>query len=50
MLIIGSAAGVITMGIEKMNFGWYLKKFSWLAAVGYLAGVGVYIIEHMIFG
>jgi Na+/H+ antiporter NhaD/arsenite permease-like protein len=50
MLIIGSAAGVITMGIEKMNFGWYLKKFSWLAAIGYLAGVGVYIVEHMIFG
>jgi Na+/H+ antiporter NhaD/arsenite permease-like protein len=50
MLIIGSAAGVITMGIEKMNFGWYLKKFSWLAAIGYLAGVCVYIVEHMIFG
>jgi Na+/H+ antiporter NhaD/arsenite permease-like protein len=50
MLIIGSAAGVITMGIEKINFGWYLKKFSWLAALGYLAGVGVYIIEHQIFG
>jgi Na+/H+ antiporter NhaD/arsenite permease-like protein len=50
MLIIGSAAGVITMGIEKMNFGWYLKKFSWLAALGYLAGVGIYIVEHMIFG
>lgn len=50
MLIIGSAAGVITMGIEKMNFGWYLKKFSWLAALGYIAGVGIYIVEHMIFG
>jgi Na+/H+ antiporter NhaD/arsenite permease-like protein len=50
MLIIGSAAGVITMGIEKINFGWYLKKFTWLAALGYLAGVGVYIVEHVIFG
>lgn len=50
ILIIGSAAGVITMGIEKINFGWYLKHFSWLAALGYLAGIGVYILEHWLFG
>lgn len=50
MLIIGSAAGVITMGIEKINFGWYLRKFSWLAAIGYFSGIAIYIIEHMIFG
>lgn len=50
ILIIGSAAGVITMGIEKINFGWYLRKFSWLAFVGYVAGIGVYIIEHWLFG
>ena len=50
MLIIGSAAGVITMGIEKMNFGWYLRKFSGLAAIGYLAGIALYILEHLLFG
>lgn len=49
ILIIGSAAGVIAMGLEKISFGWYLKKFSWLALVGYLAGVGVYAIEKMLF-
>ena len=49
ILIIGSAAGVIAMGLEKISFGWYLKKFSWLALIGYLAGVGVYILEKMIF-
>ena len=45
MLIIGSAAGVIAMGIEKISFGWYLKHFSLPALVGYLAGAGVYILE-----
>ncbi|MDE7443308.1 MAG: sodium:proton antiporter NhaD [Muribaculaceae bacterium] len=49
MLIIGSAAGVIAMGIEKINFGWYLKNITWLAALGYFAGVVVYLIEHMLF-
>ena len=49
ILIIGSAAGVIAMGLEKISFGWYLMKFSWLALLGYLAGVGVYILEKMIF-
>ncbi len=49
MLIIGSAAGVIAMGIEKISFGWYLKHFSWLALLGYLAGVGVYMLEKLIF-
>lgn len=49
ILIIGSAAGVIAMGLEKINFGWYLRKFSWLAFVGYIAGVGVYMVERMIF-
>lgn len=50
LLIIGSAAGVIAMGIEKINFGWYLKKFSGLALIGYLAGIVVYIFEHWMFG
>ncbi len=49
ILIIGSAAGVIAMGLEKIQFGWYLKKFSWLALLGYLAGVGVYLLEQMLF-
>ena len=49
ILIIGSAAGVIAMGLERISFGWYMRNFSWLAFVGYLAGVGVYIIEKMIF-
>jgi Na+/H+ antiporter NhaD/arsenite permease-like protein len=38
MLIIGSAAGVAVMGIEKIDFIWYLKKISWLALLGYVAG------------
>ncbi len=45
ILIIGSAAGVIAMGLEKISFGWYLKKFSLPALLGYLVGAGVYIIE-----
>ena len=49
MLIIGSAAGVIAMGLEKINFGWYLKHFSIPALLGYLAGAGVYILEVLIF-
>jgi len=44
MLIIGSAAGVAAMGIEKIHFGWYLKHISWLALLGYLAGAGVFIL------
>lgn len=49
ILIIGSAAGVIAMGLEKINFGWYLKNVSWLAFLGYIAGVLVYFLEHQIF-
>jgi len=48
-LIIGSAAGVAAMGLEKINFIWYLKKISWLALVGYLSGAAVYIIEQIFF-
>ncbi len=43
MLIIGSAAGVAAMGMEKIDFIWYLKKISWLAAVGFLVGY-IYIV------
>ena len=50
MLIIGSAAGVVVMGLEKITFGWYMKKITWIAAVGYLAGiVSYYIIRTFIF-
>ncbi|MEA1785961.1 sodium:proton antiporter NhaD [Arenibacter sp. GZD96] len=44
MLIIGSAAGVVAMGMEKIDFFWYLKKIAWLALVGFLAGAAVFIL------
>lgn len=44
MLIIGSAAGVVVMGLQKISFGWYLKHFSWIACLGYLAGILAYWI------
>jgi Na+/H+ antiporter NhaD/arsenite permease-like protein len=44
ILIIGSAAGVAAMGIEKIDFIWYLKKISWLAALGFFAGALFYMI------
>ena len=43
-LIIGSAAGVAAMGLEKIDFVWYLKKISILALLGYFAGAGTYIL------
>lgn len=49
MLIIGSAAGVVVMGLEHITFGWYLKNVSWIALVGYLAGIACYWVEKMIF-
>lgn len=49
ILIIGSAAGVAVMGMEKIDFIWYLKRISGLALIGYLAGCGVFILERMIF-
>ena len=39
ILIIGSAAGVVVMGLEKITFGWYMKHISWIAFVGYIAGI-----------
>lgn len=47
-LVIGSAAGVAAMGLEKIDFIWYLKKMAWLALIGYLAGAGVFILQHSI--
>ncbi|HEY5825425.1 MAG TPA: sodium:proton antiporter NhaD, partial [Cyclobacteriaceae bacterium] len=46
LLIIGSAAGVAVMGMEKIDFIWYLKKISLLAAIGYFAGAGVYLLLY----
>lgn len=45
-LIIGSAAGVAAMGLERIDFGWYLKRISWLAAIGYLSGAAAYYLIY----
>lgn len=50
MLIIGSAAGVVVMGLEKITFGWYVKHISWVAFVGYLAGIAAYWVEKSCLG
>ena len=49
MLIIGSAAGVVVMGLEKISFGWYMKRITWIAFVGYVAGIGCYWVEKLLF-
>lgn len=49
ILIIGSAAGVVVMGLTKISFGWYMKHISWIALVGYLAGMLCYWVERAIF-
>jgi Na+/H+ antiporter NhaD/arsenite permease-like protein len=46
ILIIGSAAGVAAMGLEKIHFFWYAKKIGGLAALGYFAGIFVYIVQY----
>jgi Na+/H+ antiporter NhaD/arsenite permease-like protein len=48
ILIIGSAAGVAAMGLEKIDFIWYMKKISWLALIGYLGGIAIYWLQDMI--
>ncbi len=45
-LIIGSAAGVVAMGMEKIDFLWYLKNISWLALIGYFAGAIIFLLQH----
>jgi Na+/H+ antiporter NhaD/arsenite permease-like protein len=50
ILIIGSAAGVAAMGLEKIDFIWYMKKISLLALIGYLAGAAVYILQMQVLG
>jgi len=49
MLIIGSAAGVVVMGLEKITFGWYMKHISWIAFVGYICGILCYWAERTLF-
>jgi len=49
-VIIGSAAGVAVMGIEQINFMWYLKKIGWLALVGFAAGIGVFLLQLFLVG
>ena len=49
-LIIGSAAGVAAMGMERINFIWYVKNIAWLALIGYFAGAGVYILQEYLIG
>ncbi len=49
ILIIGSAAGVAAMGIEKIDFIWYMKKISLLALAGYFAGIGAYALQEALF-
>ncbi len=50
MLIIGSAAGVAAMGMEKIDFIWYLKKITWLAFIGFIAGAVTFLAMHSIMG
>ncbi|NCN70513.1 MAG: sodium:proton antiporter [Betaproteobacteria bacterium] len=50
ILIIGSAAGVAAMGLEKIDFFWYMKRISWLALIGYMGGAFFYLAERNIFG
>lgn len=49
MLIIGSAAGVAAMGMEKIDFIWYLKNISWIAAIGFIGGALTFIGQHLLF-
>jgi len=49
ILIIGSAAGVAAMGLEKIHFFWYVKRISGLALIGYFAGIAVYIAQYKMF-
>ena len=49
LLIIGSAAGVIAMGLEKIDFAWYFKHVTLIAFLGYAAGVGVLFLQSLFF-
>lgn len=49
IIIIGSAAGVAAMGIAKIEFMWYFKRIAWIAFLGFVSGVGVYLAQELIF-
>lgn len=49
-VIIGTAAGVAVMGIEQINFMWYLKKIGWLALIGFVAGILIFLLQIQLFG
>jgi Na+/H+ antiporter NhaD/arsenite permease-like protein len=49
-LIIGSASGVAVMGMERVDFFWYLKKISWIALIGFFSGALVFILQHTLVG
>jgi Na+/H+ antiporter NhaD/arsenite permease-like protein len=48
MLIIGSAAGVAAMGLEKIDFIWFMKKITWLAFIGYIGGIAIYWLQDLL--
>jgi Na+/H+ antiporter NhaD/arsenite permease-like protein len=48
ILIIGSAAGVVVMGLARINFFWYLRRVSFIALIGYLAGIGAYLFIYQL--
>jgi Na+/H+ antiporter NhaD/arsenite permease-like protein len=48
MIIIGSAAGVAAMGIVNIEFMWYLKKISWVAAIGFIAGILAFLLQQIL--
>ena len=50
MLIIGSAAGVVVMGLEKITFGWYMKNITWIAFIGYVLGIIAYWVQKSVIG
>ncbi len=49
ILIIGSAAGVAAMGLEKIHFFWYVRRVSGLALIGYFGGIAAYILQYRVF-
>ena len=48
ILIIGSAAGVVAMGMERIDFFWYLRNISWLALIGFLSGAAAFMVMRVI--
>ena len=50
ILIIGSAAGVAAMGMEKIDFIWYLKNITFWSLIGFFSGAGVYLLQHLLLG